>query len=117
MGARADMESASARRQSLRAAGKLPEGLSASGAVGVTRGAMVGDQSLRKAREGWRDRVINAGFVSSCERAGGQLEAQALGLLPGQPAVGFWLVIGRVISQALSAPTLQDLVHPENTHA
>jgi len=30
---------------------KLPEGLSASGAGGETRGAMVGDQSLRKA--GW----------------------------------------------------------------
>ena len=87
MRARADMESASALRQSFRAAGvKLPEELSASGAVGVTRGAMVGDQSLRKAREGWGDRVMSAGFVSSCERSGGQLEAQALGLLPGQPA-------------------------------
>ena len=49
--ARADMESASALRQSFEAAGvKLPEGLSASGAVGVTRGAMMGDQSLGKAR-------------------------------------------------------------------
>lgn len=41
MSARADMESASALRQSLQAAGELPEGLSASSAVGVTRGALV----------------------------------------------------------------------------
>jgi hypothetical protein len=68
--ARADMESASARRQSLRTAGvELPEGLSASCAVGVTRGAMVGDQSWRKAREGWSDRAIRARFGSSCQRA------------------------------------------------
>jgi hypothetical protein len=57
MSARADMESASARRQSFGAAGVtlpsvLPEGLSASCAVGETRGAMVGDQSLRKAVRG-----------------------------------------------------------------
>lgn len=51
------MESASARRQSFEAAGlnKLPVGLSASGAVGETRGATVGDQSLRKA--GWESLV------------------------------------------------------------
>ena len=52
--ARADIESASARRQSFAAAGVtlpsvLPQGLSASCAVGVTQGAIVGDQSLRKA--------------------------------------------------------------------
>lgn len=51
--ARADMESASALRQSFGATGvKLLEGLSASCAVGETRGAMVGDQSLRKAVRG-----------------------------------------------------------------
>jgi hypothetical protein len=67
LSARADTESASARRQSLRAAGvKLPEGLSASCAVGVTRGAMVGDQSLRNAVEGWSDQSISARVASSC---------------------------------------------------
>ena len=72
--ARADMESASARRQSIQAAGvKLPEGLSASCAVGVTRGAMVGDQSLRKARGGLRGQSIGARSGSSCERADGHL--------------------------------------------
>jgi len=44
------MESASSKRQSLQAAGeKLPEGLTASIEVGVTLGAMMGDQTLRKA--------------------------------------------------------------------
>jgi len=49
---RADMESAISKRQSLRAAGVLllPEELSASIDVGATLGAMMGDQSLRKAR-------------------------------------------------------------------
>jgi hypothetical protein len=46
------MESASPKRQSLRAASvKLPEELSASFGAGVTLGAMMGDQSLGKARE------------------------------------------------------------------
>ncbi len=44
--------------------------------------------------------MINAGFVSSCQRTGGHLEALAHGLLPGQRAVGFFFVIGRVIAQA-----------------
>ena len=49
---RADMESATPKRQSLRAAGVLlPEELSASIDVGATLGAMMGDQSLRKARD------------------------------------------------------------------
>ena len=48
--ARADMESASPVRQSLQAASvQLPAGLSASSAVGTTRVAMMGDQSLSKA--------------------------------------------------------------------
>ena len=95
MSARADMESASALRQSLRAAGvRLPEGLSASGAVGVTRGAMVGDQSLRKA--GWGILCFKtAWYCSSAQGQRGHLEAQALGHLPGQPAVGFFFVVGR----------------------
>ena len=43
MRARAEMESASTPRQSLRAAGmKLPEGLSACGVVGVTRAYQLG---------------------------------------------------------------------------
>jgi F0F1-type ATP synthase assembly protein I len=47
---RADMESATPKRQSLRAASvKLPAELSASIGVGATLGAMMGDQSLRKA--------------------------------------------------------------------
>jgi hypothetical protein len=45
------MESASPKRQSLQAAGKLPEALSASNGMGISRGAMMIDQSLRKA--GW----------------------------------------------------------------
>jgi len=45
------MESASARRQSFEAVGvKFPQGPSAHGDVGVTRGAMAGDQSLCKGR-------------------------------------------------------------------
>jgi transposase len=44
--ARADMESASPLRQSIQAAGKLPEMLSASNSVGASRFAMMGDQSL-----------------------------------------------------------------------
>ena len=40
---RADMESASPLRQSIQAAGKLPEELSASDGVGVTRLAMMVD--------------------------------------------------------------------------
>ncbi len=69
MSAHADMESASALRQSFGAAGvKLPEGLSASCAVGVTRGAMVGDQSLRKAVRGVVD-PISACRYSSRRRA------------------------------------------------
>ena len=51
--ARADMESASVLRQSLRAASNnLPEELSASSSVGVTLVAMMVDQSLCKARGG-----------------------------------------------------------------
>ena len=47
------MESASSVRQSLRTTSlKLPEELSASSDVGVTRVAMMGDQSQCKAREG-----------------------------------------------------------------
>jgi hypothetical protein len=38
------MESASLLRQSLQAAGELPEKLSASSGVGVNLGAMMGDQ-------------------------------------------------------------------------
>ena len=49
---RADMESASSVRQSLQAAGKLPEELSASNDVGCTRLAMMVDQSRRKLRWG-----------------------------------------------------------------
>jgi hypothetical protein len=49
--ARADMESASSKRQSLQAAGvRLPEGLPASIDVGVALIAMMGDQSLCKTR-------------------------------------------------------------------
>ena len=50
--ARADMESASQQRQSLQTASKLPRQLSASSCVGVTRGAMMGDQSRRNAGRG-----------------------------------------------------------------
>jgi hypothetical protein len=51
--ARADMESASPKRQSIGAAGMvLPERLSASVGVGVTLGAMMSDQSRRKTRWG-----------------------------------------------------------------
>jgi hypothetical protein len=47
------MESASPVRQSIQAASVLlPEGLSASIGVGLTLGAMMGDQSLCKARNG-----------------------------------------------------------------
>jgi len=45
---RADMESATDQRQSLRTAGKLPEVLPASWSAEVILVAMVGDQSLRK---------------------------------------------------------------------
>jgi hypothetical protein len=46
---RADMESATSLRQSMRAAGvQLPSAFSASNDVGVSLGAMMGDQSLRK---------------------------------------------------------------------
>lgn len=45
---RADMESASLMRQSLRAAGKLPEELSASVGAGRTLVAMIVDQTRRK---------------------------------------------------------------------
>ncbi|MDW5445187.1 hypothetical protein, partial [Polaromonas sp. SM01] len=48
---RADMESASPMRQSLQAAGKLPEELSASVGAGRTLFAMMVDQSRRK--RGW----------------------------------------------------------------
>jgi hypothetical protein len=53
--ARADRESASSTRQSVQAAGArlptlLPEELSASFDVGLTQGAMMGDQSLCKRR-------------------------------------------------------------------
>lgn len=51
LAARADMESASPLRQSLRAAGVLPEELSVSNDVGISRVAMMGDHSLRKG--GW----------------------------------------------------------------
>jgi hypothetical protein len=47
---------------------KLPEGLSASCAVGETRGAMVGDQSLRKAVKGGVD-LISARRYSTGQRA------------------------------------------------
>ena len=57
---RADMESASPLRQSLQAAGKLPVELSASNGVGVSRCAMMGDQSLRKG--GW----VNGQSNGSC---------------------------------------------------
>jgi len=51
LAARADMESASPKRQSLQAAsGLLPEELSASSGVGVPLVAMMGDQSLCKGR-------------------------------------------------------------------
>lgn len=59
--ARADMESASPVRQSLQAASEqLPAELSASSGVGVTLGAMMGDQSLGKAR-----RIGDGGTASS----------------------------------------------------
>ena len=65
--ARADMESASPVRQSLQAASvQLPAELSASTGVGVTLGAMMGDQSLRKAREmGKRGCAIQAGSANA----------------------------------------------------
>ena len=65
--ARADMESASPVRQSVQAAtGRLPAELSASSGVGVTLGAMMGDQSLRKARVfGKRDSDIQAGSANA----------------------------------------------------
>ena len=49
---RADMESASPRRHTLQAAGKLPEELSASDGLGCARLAMWVNQSRRK-RRGW----------------------------------------------------------------
>ena len=49
---RADMESASPRRHTLQAAGKLPEELSAWCGVGGTRLAMMVDQTRRKVRWG-----------------------------------------------------------------
>ena len=58
---RADMESASPVRQSLQAAGRLPEKLSASNGVGVCRCAMMGDQSLRKG--GWVKRSCKSGHA------------------------------------------------------
>ena len=75
--ARADVESASPLRQSLQAASmKLPAELSASCGVGVTQGAMMGDQSLRKARVmGKRGSAIQAGSANAvratffCRRA------------------------------------------------
>src|SRR5207245_6815856 len=74
---RANMESATPKRQSLQAAGmQLPEELSASNGVGATLGAMMGDQSLRKA---WGER--NADEASS----GRQRKRGAFDLL-GQPA-------------------------------
>ena len=65
--ARADMESASPVRQSVQAASvQLPAELSASSGVGVTLGAMRGDQSLRKARGfGKRGRVLQAGSANA----------------------------------------------------
>ena len=65
--ARADMESASPLRQSLQAASmQLPAELSASSGVGVTLGAMMGDQSLRKARVvGKGGAVIQAGSANA----------------------------------------------------
>ena len=65
--ARADMESASPLRQSLQAASvQLPAELSASSGVGVTLGAMMSDQSLRKAREIGKDGcAIQAGSANA----------------------------------------------------
>jgi hypothetical protein len=60
---------------------------------------MVGDQFLRKAGLGIRW-LKTVGFSSSAHRAGRHLEVLALGLPPGQPAVGFYFAIGRVIAQA-----------------
>jgi len=75
------MESASAPHQSLRAAGlKPPEGLSASGAEGVTRGAMVGDQSLSKAVRGVVVDQVSALYSSSCSQ---RLGVQALDRFAG----------------------------------
>jgi Transposase DDE domain len=107
MSARADMESASARRQSFGAAGVtlpsvLPEGLSASCAVGETRGAMVGDQSLRKAVRGVVERIRGGCDGSGGQRAGRHREAQPIGLLPGSLAVGFFFVVRRVVAQAFA---------------
>ena len=74
--ARADMESASPERQSLQAASvQLPAELSASSGVGVTLGAMMGDQSLRKAWEKGSMLDIQAGNANAirvaffCRRA------------------------------------------------
>ena len=70
MVARADMESASPVRQSLPAASvELPAGLSASSGVGVTLGAMMGDQSLRKARVVWKGSVSNQAGSANAVRA------------------------------------------------
>lgn len=68
MHARVEIESTSALRQSFEAAGVtlpsvLPEGVSATSAVGVTRGAVVGDRSLRKA--GWGIRFVKPQLLHS----------------------------------------------------
>lgn len=71
--ARADMESASQRSQSVQAAGKLPRQLPASSCVGVTRGAMMGDQSRRNAGRGTWFSSFKTGF--------GALPSRHLGLV------------------------------------
>ena len=85
--ARADMESASQLRQSLQAASKLPRQLSASSCVGVTRGAMMGDQSRRNAGRGTG--------VSSFKTVFGMLPSRHLGL------------VGHLVSQARVADARQ----------
>ena len=62
---RADMESATPKRQSVQAASvKLPAELSASDGVGMTRLAMMGDQSLRKARSEMGATKVQAGSAN-----------------------------------------------------
>ena len=66
---RADMESAGPARQSLQAAGKLPDVLSASVGLGWARLAMMVDQSRRKRRWG------NGSFLSGDGCSGRESQA------------------------------------------
>jgi hypothetical protein len=68
---RADMESASPRRHTLQAAGKLPEELSACCGVGGTRLAMMADQTRRKGEMVGREAVISLISKRSLARCSG----------------------------------------------